>query len=255
MKVEDAIQGYGADAILNACISGTTSLTSVDPACALIQRDPAGSIWLTSAGFVTDTPVNTSTIKTSGVDVNASYSHGLFNLGRLGWSFVGTYMDKYSVDNGLSEKYSCVGFYGPVCSGGTVAASAPIPEWRHKMRTTWTSNFGLGLSLAWRYVGKVKAETLQDNVTVGGDFNFDPGLKVKAQNYLDVSATYTLWDRVNLRAGVNNLTDNDPPLITGGSAVRSGSNLCPAGPCNGNTYPGTWDALGRYIYAGVTLDF
>ena len=54
---------------------------------------------------------------------------------------------------------------------------------------------------------------------------------------------------------MNNIFDNDPPLVTGGNAARGGSNLCPAGPCNGNTYPGTWDALGRYIYAGVTLDF
>jgi hypothetical protein len=47
----------------------------------------------------------------------------------------------------------------------------------------------------------------------------------------------------------------DPPLVTSGNAGREGSNLCPTGPCNGNTFPGTWDALGRYIYAGATLDF
>ena len=70
-----------------------------------------------------------------------------------------------------------------------------------------------------------------------------------------MAATYTVWDRVNLRAGVNNLMDNDPPLVTGGNAGRAGSNLCPAGPCNGNTYPGTWDALGRLLWVGATIDF
>jgi hypothetical protein len=173
----------------------------------------------------------------------------------MSWSFLGTRMLKARVDNGLSQPKDCVGFYGPTCSGGTVAASAPIPKWRHKMRASWQSNFGLGLSLAWRYVGKVKAETLQDNNTVGGDFNFDPGLSVKAQNYFDLSGTFNLMDRVALRAGINNLFDNDPPRITGGSAIRSGSNLCPAGPCNGNTYPGTWDALGRLLWVGATIDF
>ena len=54
---------------------------------------------------------------------------------------------------------------------------------------------------------------------------------------------------------MNNVFDNDPPLVTAATPARGGSNLCPAGPCNGNTYPGTWDALGRYFYAGVTLDF
>ncbi|WP_223276588.1 TonB-dependent receptor domain-containing protein [Sphingomonas daechungensis] len=254
IKLENAIQGYGGDAIINTCVGDSTA-TFTSPACALIQRDPAGSIWLTSGGYVIDLPQNTATIKEAGLDVAASYSHQLFGLGKLGWSFVGTYMDKYDVNNGLSQPYSCKGRFGPVCSGGTVAASAPIPEWRHKLRTTWTSNFGLGLSLQWRYIGKVSAETLDASNTVNGAFTYDPGLHVKAQNYLDISATYTLMDRINLRAGVNNLTDNDPPLITSGNGNRPGSNLCPAGPCNGNTYPGTWDALGRLLWVGATIDF
>ena len=47
----------------------------------------------------------------------------------------------------------------------------------------------------------------------------------------------------------------DPPLVTGGNAGVPGTNLCPAGPCNGNTYPGTWDALGRLVWLGATIDF
>jgi iron complex outermembrane receptor protein len=254
IKLKDAIQGLGADAILNTCVAQSTA-TFTSPACDLVNRDPAGSIWLTSGGFVTDTPLNTAKMNNRGFDFNASYSHPLFNFGNISWSFVGTLMKKARVDNGLSEPYDCVGYYGPTCSGGTVAASAPIPEWRHKMRASWQAPFGLGLSLQWRHVGKVKAETLQDNETVGGEFNYDPGLNVKSQNYFDISTTFSLMDRINLRAGINNLFDNDPPLITGGNAGRGGSNLCPAGPCNGNTYPGTWDALGRLLWVGATIDF
>ena len=254
ITLKNAIQGFGADSILNACV-GQTTATSISPACALINRDAAGSIWLTSNGFVIDTPNNEGRIDTNGIDVNASYSHGLFNFGNLSWSFISTWLNKYKVDNNLSQPYNCAGFYGPTCSGATVASSAPMPKWRHKARTTYTAPFGLGLSLQWRRVGKVKAETLQDNETVGGDFNFDPGLRIRARNYFDLAATYTLFDRVNLRAGVNNLFDKDPPRVTSGSSSRSGSNLCPAGPCNGNTYPGTWDALGRYIWMGATIDF
>ncbi len=111
------------------------------------------------------------------------------------------------------------------------------------------------MSLQWRHVGKVKAETLQDNETLGARLNFDPGCSIKAQNYFDLATTFTLMDRINLRAGINNLFDNDPPLITGGNAGVGGTNLCPAGPCNGNTYPGTWDALGRLLWLGATIDF
>jgi outer membrane receptor protein involved in Fe transport len=130
-----------------------------------------------------------------------------------------------------------------------------MPKWRHKLRTTLNMKNGIGVSLQWRMVGKVKAETLEDNETIGGAFNFDPGLKIDAQHYFDLATTYRFGDHYEFRLGVNNILDNDPPLVTSGSGIREGSNLCPAGPCNGNTYPGTWDALGRYIYAGVTLDF
>jgi outer membrane receptor protein involved in Fe transport len=114
---------------------------------------------------------------------------------------------------------------------------------------------GIGISGQWRYVGKVKAETLDASETLHGDNNFDPGLHVPAQSYFDLAATFTAGDHLNLRLGVNNILDRQPPLITSGNANRGGSNLCPSGPCNGNTYPGTWDALGRYIYAGATLNF
>jgi outer membrane receptor protein involved in Fe transport len=254
IKLENAIQGLGADAILKTCVADSTA-TFTSPACDLINRDTAGSIWLTPNGYVSDLPLNTAKMRNRGIDFNAAYSHPLFSLGKMSWSFIGTRMLKARVDNGLSQPYDCVGYFGPVCSGGTVAASAPIPKWRHKLRASWQSNFGLGLSLQWRHIGKVKAETLQDNNTVGGDFNFEPGLSVKAQNYFDLSGTFNLMDRVSLRAGINNLFDNDPPRITGGNAGRSGSNLCPAGPCNGNTYPGTWDALGRLLWVGATIDF
>jgi outer membrane receptor protein involved in Fe transport len=254
ITLKNAIQGFGADAILAACVAQTTA-TSVSPACELVNRDAAGSLWLTAGGFTNDLPNNQGRIDLNGVDFNAAYSFRLGGLGNLSSSFVGTWMRKYRVDNNLSEPYDCDGYYGPVCSGAVVAASAPIPKWRHKFRTTLETGFGLGISAQWRRVGKVRAETLQNNETVGSENNFGPGLRIKSQNYLDLSGTYTLLDRINLRFGVNNVLDNDPPLVTSGNAGVSGTNLCPTGPCNGNTYPGTWDALGRYLWAGATIDF
>jgi iron complex outermembrane receptor protein len=255
IKVKDAIQGFGADAILTQCIAGTTSLTSVDPACALINRDPAGSIFLTPGGFIVDTPNNEGKVETSGFDFNGSYNLPLGGLGRLSATFLGTWLRHYKVDNGLTEPYDCAGLYGPICSGLSVASAAPMPKWRHKLRTTLQMPSGIGVSLQWRMVGSVDAETLEESNSLHGDFNFDPGLHIKAQHYFDLATTFAFGDHYNFRLGVNNLLDNDPPLVTGGNAGRGGSNLCPAGPCNGNTYPGTWDALGRFFYAGVTLDF
>jgi len=255
IDLKGAIQGYGADAIINNCINHSTA-TAAAPSCALVHRDPGGSLWLTSGGFITDLPNNVGRIKTNGWDFNASYSYRLGGIGNLSGSFIGTLLEKYEVNNGLPGGiYDCAGLYGPTCSGAVVASSAPMPKWRHKARLSLQMPNGLGFSAQWRYIGKVTAETLSTNETLHGAFPLDPGLHIPSFNYFDLAMTATIGDHYNFRMGVNNFLDKRPPMVQTGSAVLAGSNLCPTGPCNGNTYPGTWDALGRYIYAGVTLNF
>jgi outer membrane receptor protein involved in Fe transport len=255
IDLKNAIQGYGADAIINNCINHSTA-TAAAPSCALVHRDPGGSLWLTSGGFITDLPNNVGRIKTDGWDFNASYSYRLGGIGNLSASFIGTLLHKYEVNNGLPGGiYDCAGLYGPTCSGSVVASSAPMPKWRHKARVGLQMPNGLGFSLQWRHIGKVDNELLESNETLHGAFPLDPGLHIKSFNYFDLALTATVGDHYNFRMGVNNMLDKRPPLVTGGSGALAGSNSCPTGPCNGNTYPGTWDALGRYIYAGVTLNF
>ena len=92
------------------------------------------------------------------------------------------------------------------------------------------------------------------NNTLGSPNQFDPGLHVSAENYFDLAGTFTLMDRISLRAGINNLFDNDPPRITGGNANVGGTNLCPTGRDNA-TLPGYLDALGRLLWSAATIDF
>jgi iron complex outermembrane recepter protein len=255
IDLKDAIQGFGADAIVTNCINHTTA-TSVAPSCALIHRNPAGSLWLSPDGFVVDIPTNSGEIKTDGVDATAAYSYRFGSFGTLSGSFLGTYLHKYQVNNGLEGGiYDCAGLYGPTCSGAAVASSAPMPKWRHKLRLSLQMPNGFGISGQWRYIGKVTAETLDNSETLHSDNHFDPGLHIASQSYFDLATTFTFGNHLNLRLGVNNILDRQPPLVTGGNAGVGGTNLCPAGSCNGNTYPGTWDALGRYVYAGATVNF
>lgn len=256
IKVDNAIRAFGQDAVLGDCVANSTA-TAAAASCDLVNRDAAGSLWLTPGGFVTDLPNNVGKLRTKGIEVNGSYSHSL-DFGTISASFIGTYLDKYKIDNGLTEPFDCAGLYGPTCTiGGTTNAGAPLPEWRHKARVTLNTEMGLGFSVQWRYVGEVTAETLEDNESIGAPVSsqFDPGLKLKAQNYIDIATTFAFAENYQFRLGVNNVFDKQPPLVTSGNAGRAGSNLCPTGPCNGNTYPATYDALGRYVYAGVTLEF
>jgi outer membrane receptor protein involved in Fe transport len=47
-----------------------------------------------------------------------------------------------------------------------------------------------------------------------------------------------------LRFGVNNVLDESPPIS---------DNVGTTG--NGNTYPQTYDALGRWVFMGISVDF
>jgi outer membrane receptor protein involved in Fe transport len=248
IKLTGAIQGFGADTILADCVAKTTNPSQPAPSCALIHRNPAGSLWLSPQGYVIDLPHNVGGIKTDGIDVNASYSYRFGSLGNLSASFIGTYLRKYITDNGLADPYDCAGFYGSTCSGAGVSSSAPMPHWRHKLRLTLQMPVGIGISAQWRYVGKVRNEHLSGDSALAGDVPV-LGAHIKGQSYFDLASTFTVGDHYNFRLGVNNIFDRNPPLVT--SSLGS----CPAGPCNGNTYPGTWDALGRYIYAAATLNF
>ncbi len=82
----------------------------------------------------------------------------------------------------------------------------------------------------WRYVGEV-------DDAAQGTANWS------AYSWLDLAANWQVTDSVLLRIGVNNALDKDPPLSPDvGNA-----------PGNGNVFPGYYDALGRYIFAGVSL--
>lgn len=255
IKIKNAIRSFGQDAILADCVANATA-SFTPTSCGLVNRDTAGSLWLTPGGFVRDLPGNFGSVQTKGIEVNGSYSRRVGNIGRVGLGFSGTYLDKYKVDNGLTAPYDCAGLYGPTCSvGGTTDSGAPLPHWRHKLRVSLDTDMNIGFSVQWRYIGPVTAETVSNNQTLHSDNLFDPGLRLASQSYIDLVATYKLMDAYTFRLGVNNLFDRSPPMVTSGNGNVSGTNLCPTGPCNGNTYPATYDAIGRYLYASVTLDF
>ncbi|WP_234030212.1 TonB-dependent receptor domain-containing protein [Erythrobacter mangrovi] len=249
IKVKDAIQGIGADTILSACTA------TADPTyCSLINRDASGSIWRSSGGFVNDLSQNIGGVETSGIDVNVAYSRQIGNAGRLSFTFIGTYLDELVTDTGvdvpgLDQTYDCVGLYGNAC--GT-----PNPEWRHQARLSFDMPSGIGASIRWRYFGSVSLDALESNTNLSSTGNSGPapggvarpGLAgFNSVNYFDLALTFEVGDHYKFRLGANNIFDKAPPV--------TGSQACPAGFCNGNTFAQVYDAIGRYLYAGVTLEF
>jgi outer membrane receptor protein involved in Fe transport len=81
----------------------------------------------------------------------------------------------------------------------------------------------------WQRIGKVR--------------NSAPGQggQIPAQNYFDLTASYRLTHAITLTAGVHNLFDKDPPFVASGGVF--------------NTFPDTYDLLGRTYAASITAQF
>jgi len=117
--------------------------------------------------------------------------------------------------------------------------------WRAKTRLTLTTPDGIGLSAQWRFFSGTKRDTLSSDPDLSTTTTRPADRTIAAQNYFDLTLTARIGDHYSFRLGVNNILDREPPIAT----------QLPAGSGSGNTYPQVYDAMGRYIFAGVTLDF
>ncbi len=237
----------GASVELSNCINS-------DIDCNLVHRDATGAVF-GNTGYVVATQVNTGFLRTEGVDVEANYRYrisdtpylNLPNLGTLNFNVVGTYTYE-SVEQPVSGggTYNCAGQFGPVCS----AASAPLPRYRQKTRLTWSPPYPFTVSLQWRLIDGMRFDADSSNPFLSEGVLDTADAKIPTINYMDVSATYRIKDGLTARAGVNNVLDQNAPIVD--------SNVFPAsGPPygNGNTFPGLYDALGREFFFGITADF
>jgi len=249
IDISQAIGGIGSDTILAACTS------TADPFfCGLINRDPSGSLWRSAAGFTTNVTQNIGGFSTSGIDAQVNYSTEIGDLGTLTFNFLGTYLDELVTDTGVSipgldQTFDCVGLYGNVCG-------QPSPEWRHQARLGFNFRGGFGASVRWRYFDGVTLDAVDPNTNLNNPSGTGPApggvarpgaAGFDAVNYFDLTFTFAAGDNFNFVLGANNVLDKAPPT--------TGSQACPAGSCNGNVYAQQYDALGRYLFAGVTLDF
>ncbi|WP_419826553.1 TonB-dependent receptor domain-containing protein [Sphingomonas sp.] len=241
IKVTKAIGIIGSNTILQSCASGGDA-----GLCSLINRNPVnGSLWLDPGHYVTDLNLNTGGVHTRGVDFTGSYTHEIGRFGTVGFNVSGTYLDKFVTDPGVpgSTPYDCKGFYGATCG-------VPLPKWKGKARLTYTAPFGIQLSGQWRYLNHVNADRTSDNPALAAAFS-QFSSRIKSQSYFDLSSTATIGDHYLLTAGVNNIADKRPPVVNSNGALSN----CASVVCSGNTYPGIYDYLGRYLYVRIGLEF
>ena len=251
--IDGAIGILPPGSVFGSCFAGDAG------SCGKIHRGFDGGLsgdTLTGAGFITDFNANTGSLRTKGVDVQFDYrirlrDMGLGNNGQFQFNYSATWLESYELEDGPGQGvYNCVGFYGTICSG---TSNGPIPRYRHKLRGTWVSPFGLTLSADYRYIAGVH---LDQN---SGDSHLQTGTvdlpdnAIGGKQYVDLSGTYALpikGQNILLRFGVSNVFGQNPPTVDTNSL---GISSPPFG--NANTFPNYYDALGRVMFVGVTADF
>jgi outer membrane receptor protein involved in Fe transport len=234
IKLKGAISRIGAQAIVDNCIA------SGDPIfCSRIHRDPNGSLWLGN-GYVDNRQANLGSLKVRGIDGSADYSFTLGSFGSANFEFRGSYITRWIVANGgLSNPYDCAGLFGTPCG--------MQPRWKHGARATWLIGRAISLSLQWRHLGGVKLAALDPNFNLTDEVS--PAYStLRSQDYFDLASVFRIRNGLEVRIGVNNVLDRQPPLVVSNTAAGDG-------PYNGNTYPEWYDPLGRYIFASVTAAF
>jgi outer membrane receptor protein involved in Fe transport len=219
IKVKDYIATIDPSLIVSQCTS------TGDPYyCGLFHRDPqTGAIFGTN-GYIVSTTLNTGSLKTDGIDLNIDYARSLGRIGRLSVNLAGTFLLSQVNEPlpGLGT-YDCKGYFGYTCG-------QPNPEWRHNARVTWSAPRDVAtVSLSWRHIGGTRLSTTSSNPFLSGTGSLING-RIKSYDYIDLAMTARINKAINVRAGVNNLFDRDPPAIASGVLASFG---------NGNTYPGS----------------
>jgi outer membrane receptor protein involved in Fe transport len=261
ITINDAISRQTPDDAIRACFGATpasiTAAQAASAACTVIRRSPADSSLSGSSASVPGLflPLtNNGRYKTDGFDLSASYNRNL-GAARLGLNFVGNYTRSLRFRaSPTAVDRECVGFYSVNCGPPVNSGGGQIqPKYSFQQRTT----LGLGpvdLSLLWRYIHKVRYERGLTPIFRGTIFGAGPLVgrtedfnTIDAYHYFDFTTRFQVQRNLDFILGVQNLLDKDAP-ITGSSIGATGAN-------SGNTFPATYDTLGRRFNAAVRVKF
>jgi len=241
IRIKKVITSYTFPLQLTQCLN-----TGNPYFCSNVHRDGTGTLWASTQGYINDPTLNLGALQNTGVDITGTYRLDLNELGKLSFGFYGTYTAQFIVQPGGQLgvlAYDCAGYFGSTCSSTT----SPTPKWRHKLRVSYDTPIqGFSAGLQWRYLSAITQDVNSPNPllhTPGGP----PPVGIPNYMYFDLTASYVVNKNISVRVGANNVLDKDPPLTS--TAYFSTAFE------NGNTFPGTYDALGRYLFANVTMQF
>jgi iron complex outermembrane recepter protein len=238
--IKGEVTNVPQDITLNQCLAGNLSY------CSGVVRTPSGGLFGTTiqgGGYIIATNQNIASAEQSGIDLQLAYKWDVGAFGSMSATMSGTWLQNQKTQPlPTALPYNCAGLFGVTCQ--TVN-----PRWRHVARINWQTPVDVLLSLQWRFIGSVNLDNNTGNpllatsaLGAGAYDAFDA--RMPNMSYLDVTAIYTLSKHLSVRAGVTNLLDKDPPVVTEYETTTGAP----------NSYP-TYDQLGRQLFVAATAKF
>ena len=241
LYLNNEISRITAQNVLNLCYNNNGG-----PTCELINRATSGL----SAGqinFVRSPKGNLGRLDVKGADFQLHYRIPETSFGNFAVNFQTTYLDRFADDPTPGAEGDFVQEYaGHYSTGGSAIANANFSRWKALASLNW--NMG-SFSAAWsvKYIGNFTVGYANPAANESAcQSNSPPGCELKygAAVYHNVTFGYNL-EPLNTRVdvGIDNLSDKQPPIVYQNNAV------------NGNTDPNTFDTVGRFYFARVTVKF
>ena len=247
IEIQDLIGATSVDTVAEQCLSPAFNPTfdQNTAACKAIVRDPNNG----GPGAINVSYTNAGYVKTAGVDLQVDWGlnledFGLANAGTLGFNWLVNYTSTYETRaTPGSPLIDWKGTVGPTTPPGL---NAGIYDYKSFLTLNWFKG-PVGASLRWRYLPSVdaasKASAPATNTVLGAP----------SYSLLDTSGTWGINDTLQLRVGVDNLLNKNPPILNRNPATAmSGGTLDPNA---GGGAGGNYDVLGRRYYVGVRAQF
>jgi outer membrane receptor protein involved in Fe transport len=291
IKVANAVSAPTAGDVINLCFGNLSAASASSPLCTGIRRNPVTGGLSGSSDTTFGLPrqlSNLGKISTDGVDFTLDYRRGLGTWvgspAKIAIALGGnwTHSSKFQATPTALNR-ECVGYFSVNCA-------SPVPRWGFNERTTLSLG-RVDLSVLWRYLSAINYEgTAPDFAARGftgtgcipfggntgqpgtcnrylfnGVVNTRPSTSplfnapgtfngqtvnfnhIPAFNYFDFSTRFNVNEHFDLTFTVMNILDKQAPVV-GNNAGTSAFN-------SGNTFPSTYDPLGRRFAAGARIKF
>lgn len=242
IEIDNAIQFVGAFDTVLLCFT----INDPDhPLCQAVERGDASFNITASTGG----PRNIAKIRTDGIDLQINYVADLpswLSIFNGGATFNIWFLGNHMLENGTQSTpdvqfTDCAGLVGFPCN---INSFGTLPAYRTTTRFTYDSG-PLAVSLRWRWIDGMDSAFFEHGLELFGIPEEAVNLAIPgigSENYLALSFDYQITDSIGLYGGVQNLTDNGPPLLAGVSTQA-------------NTDPSIFDVYGRRYFLGFTAQF